>query len=239
MCDPLTIGGMALTGVSMAANSVADASRRRAADDATGRAAMADMMFQQRSAAINNASRERFADFGGKQEAKAQELGDYFKQQGEGAGSAPSATPVQPTEGGGKGIIANERAKQTGLARAHTGQQGEALGSLRAFDSTMGDANRGLARDAGALDQNLNFQRGTMNLLPGQLAEAQRAGGMAALFGDLARGGGRIMTGAGMMRPLNTTSLTAAPFSDSLVPNSIPRMFNSAGSNLYDLFGGR
>lgn len=231
--DPITLAGLGLTGGSILANIFADDARQRAFDQTMRNADFTNMAFQGAANATNARARDRYADFGGKMATKGKSLGDYFISQSNPAGGgSTSAVPMaQASAAPGSKIMANEQAKQTGAARAYNDQQGRALGDFRAFGETMGDAERGVARDAGDLAMLLDQWRGANKLVPMQLADSQRAGSGMGLAADLMRGGGRLMMGYGMQKPLVDPG--AAPFSTSMVPNSVSSLRDV---NLFDLF---
>lgn len=197
--DPFTLGGLALQGGSIFANMFADDARRRAYDDAMRNAGYTDLAFQGGLNDILGRAENRYANFGGSMAAKNADLGRYFTgQSSPAAGQKASAVPAQGAPKPSSAIMANESAKQSGLAQAFSDQQGRALGNLRSFDQTLGDVNRGVNRDFGDLSRLLSFRRGAANLLPGQVANAQRAGGAWQGLADLFGGAGKLALNYGL-----------------------------------------
>lgn len=224
MFDPITLGiSGALAGGSILANMFADKKRQQASDLADRNAFFTSLAFQNqanqiradalaRSNAINEQARNRYANFTGDMAAAGKDLGSYFSSAAQSGAPSPGVVAVPTIGGPDSPAVAAERAKQMGLAKAFTDQQGAALGNLRSFDTTMGTANRNVGRDAQllernltqagqALDQNLMAQRNVMNLLPQQMADAQNAGSGWGTVADLMRGGGKVALGYGMQQP--------------------------------------
>lgn len=201
--DPISLGVAAtLTGGGVLANMFADRKRREAAQLAQRNADLTDAAYAQQAQGVNANALGRYSDFGGNLATESRSLGDYFSGAAAPGGSGSTvflSSPSTPSSG----VLAGERAKQLGETSAFTGQQGRALGGLRAFDTTLGTANRGVARDAQSLAQILSNRKNVLNLLPRQLADAENAGGFAGTLADLFRGGGKIATSYALNRPSN------------------------------------
>jgi hypothetical protein len=232
--NPITLGGLALTGGSVIANLFRDDDQRRQRELALRNAEMMDAAYAQQGQEILGRARNRYAGFGAGMDQRGRELGDYFVSQSVPAqgGGNTSAVPVQGASKPTSGIMAGETAKQTGNAQAYNTQQGKALGNLRGFDQYLGDTNRMVGRDFNELATNQNFRRGNLNLLPAQLAAAQGANRGLGTIADLLRGGGNILT-AYSMQP-GVPGPNEKPFSRSLVPNSFGGLRKV---NIFDLFG--
>lgn len=199
MCDVTGLamagGGALLQGASAAARSsgaskVAKARSRVMAEE-RGRQQALD----QEAAGINNGSRERYRNFGGEQDARAQQLGDYFK------GRADASAP--PVDGSllpqsGSNVVNLETAKQSDKARAFTDGQGEALGNLRAFGDLLGTKSREQARDAITIGQIGGYKQGLAALLPAELEVANGAGGKQNQLGDLLNVGSSFLINKGL-----------------------------------------
>lgn len=149
--------------------------------------------------ALNAQSQDRYVDFGGQQDARASELGQYFSdqqiEQGD-ANQAASSQQVIPQSS--SNIVVAEEAKQRGQARDFANRQGEALGDLRSFGDLLGEIGRSQARDASQIGQIGGFKRGSANVLPFELEAANNEGGTAKLFGDILGLGGSVALGAGV-----------------------------------------
>ena len=196
MCDPLTIGGIILTAGSTVANTIAANKVDRARAEAMRAERTRQGKLDQENDALNLTSRERYQDFEGQQNERGTQLGDYFAEN-EAASAAADHQAVDamlPTSG--SAITVQEAQKQSGLAKAFTDQQGQALGNLRAFGDVLGGIGREQARDAGSIGQINSFKRASSGLVPLEMEAANEAGAGARMFGDILNlGGGLLMNG--------------------------------------------
>lgn len=238
MCDPLTLGGIALTVASTGANYFA----QQQANDARSGALAAERIRQQgldqEAAALNATSQDRFEGFQDKQQERAQSLTDMFTQQRAELPPAAAAMPASSSN-----LVVQNETRERGEARDRTNQVGAALGNLRAFGDVLGETSRLQGRDASQVGQIGNFKRGSSNILGMELDAASQAGSGLRTLGDVLGGLGRIGVAAG---------LGGAPASASnFVPNAAsPYAFGSGGytgmgpfmnpgsGSRFNLFGG-
>lgn len=193
MCDPLTIAGIALTGVSTAANYMAQSRVQDARDDAMAAERIRQQGLDREADAINEQSQDRYEDFEGKQTETSNSLADYFVDQEMEAPTADAALP--PTA---SNIVVQEQQKQQDKAKAFTDKTGAALGQLRSFGDLLGDTSRLQARDASRIGQIGRFKQGSSNVLGYELDAANSAGGALGMIGDIAGGLGGVATSAGL-----------------------------------------
>ncbi|MDK4729335.1 hypothetical protein [Rhizobium phaseoli] len=193
MCDPLTIAGVALSGVSTALNAAAQSKIQGARDDAMAAERIRQKGLDQEADALNTTSRDRYQNFEGQQADKSAQLGDYFTGQEVAQPSAEAALPTTSSN-----ITVQEVNKQKGQAKDFTNRTGTALGELRSFGDLLGDVSRLQARDAGSIGQIGSFKKGSSAVLPYELEAANSKGGGLKLFGDILGGLGGIATSAGL-----------------------------------------
>ncbi|MGF7008101.1 hypothetical protein [Aminobacter sp. BE322] len=193
MCDPLTIAGVALTGLSTGINYAAQAKVQRARDDAMAAERIRQNQLDQEAQALNVQSQDRYQDFQGQQDERSGQLGQFFTGQEVAEPTAAEALPAS-----GSNITVREEAKQRGQAREFTDKTGTALGELRSFGDLLGEIGRAQAQDASLVGQIGGFKRGSSNVLPLELDEANRKGDSLKLFGDLAGGFGGLALNAGL-----------------------------------------
>jgi len=193
MCDPLTIASLALTAGSTAANYAANQSVEAARNDALAAERIRQGTLNQEADALNLTSQDRYQDFAGQQEAKSQQLGDYFSSQ-----SVPEPTVGSGLPSSSSNIVINEENKQRGKSKDFTDKTGAALGELRAFGDVLGGISRSQAQDASQIGQLGNFKAGSSNVVPFELDEASHAGDGMKLFGDILGGLGSVGTMAGL-----------------------------------------
>lgn len=154
--------------------------------------------YDQEAQGLNKKSREQYTDFGGKQEAKAKSLGDYFTAPAPDGVNQDAAAALPSTDS--SDIVTQEMDKQANAARMFTDQQGAALGNLRAFGDTLGDTSREQGRNASLVGQIGGFKRGSSNITPLELDKASQAGSGLQLFGDILGGLGSIGTSYGLTK---------------------------------------
>lgn len=195
MCDPITIAGIAATVGSTVVNSMATGQANAARNDVLAAERIRQGGLDREAQALNVASQDRYEDFGGQQEIRAQTLGDYF--------AAPAPDAVNQTAGtnmpsGSSNIEVREMAKQSAKAKSFTDQQAQALGDLRSFGDLLGDTSRMQSRDASLVGQIGGMKRGSSGVIPLELDQASRAGDGLKVFGDILGGVGSIATGYGL-----------------------------------------
>jgi hypothetical protein len=200
MCDPLTIAGIALTAGSEVANYSANQRATSARNSALSAERLRQQKYQQQAAALNLTSQNRYEDFGGQEDQKAKQLGDYFTAQSTspapGAAGGPPAADAMPAST--SNIAVQEEAKQRGQATAFTDASAKALGNLRSFGDLLGGIGRSQARDAGQIAQIGNFETGSSGVLPYELDAAGHSGDGTKTFADILGGLGSMATGAGL-----------------------------------------
>lgn len=218
MCDPITIAGVALTGLSAGLGSMAQNKVAGARADALAAERIRQQGFQQQQQTLNTQAQDRYQDFGAKQDEKAKSLSSYFTT-AQPSAPAPALAALPASE---SNLVVQEQGKQADAAKARTDQIGAALGDLRSFGDLLGSTSRMTARDAGYVGQIGNFMRGSQSVLPYELDAASRAGDQMSFLGSLARGLGATGVSAGLSgNPFAgalpaTAPLVAAPGSRAL-----------------------
>lgn len=234
MCDPLTIAGLALTAGSTVANYAANQQVQAARNDALAAERIRQNTLDQEAAAINAQSQDRYQNFEGQQEQKAQQLGDYFAGQEVAEPTTAEALPTSTSN-----ITVQEENKQRGQAREFTDAQGRALGNLRAFGDLLGGLGRLQARDASLVGQIGSFKAGSSGVVPYELDEASRAGDGLKLFGDVLGGLGSVGTMAGLSGgSLFGIGAAAKPAANVAIGPAIAAAGTSPGLRLGSLYGG-
>lgn len=224
MCDPMTIAGIALTGLSTGLNAAAQSNIQGARDDAMAAERIRQRGYDNQADAINTQSRERYADFEGQQADKSGQLADYFTSQDVAEPSAEAALPTSASN-----ITVREENKQRGAAKDFTDKTGTALGELRSFGDLLGGISRLQARDAGTIGQLGGFKRGSSNVLGLELDNANNAGNGMKMFADIAGGLGSIGTSAGLSGGnLGGLFKSSDPWAG---------MRSAGGGSLFSLFG--
>lgn len=194
MCDPLTIAGIALSGASVAANSIAASQQEAATNRALEQHRAKQTALQQEANALNETSRKTYDGFGQQQEQRSNELGSYLNKQLDATPATPGAEPAQTASN----ITVQEEARQRGSARAYSRQQAGALGEMRGFGDLLGTLSRQQARSAGEVGQLGGFMSGNSAVLPLQLDAASHAGDTMATIGGIAGGFGKLGLSAGL-----------------------------------------
>jgi hypothetical protein len=217
MCDPISIAGLVATAGSTVANSMAAGRANRAREDVLAAERIRQGGYDQEAQALNAKSQDEYTDFGAKQEAKAQSLGDYFAAPPTDGLSMSAAAALPSTDS--NDVVTREMDKQSGKAKAFTDQQAGALGNLRAFGDVLGDTTRTQARNAAQIGQIGGFKRGSSNVTPLELDKASQAGSGLKMFGDILGGLGSIGTSYGLTRGAGAAAQTGA----SLAPASSMR----------------
>lgn len=196
MCDPITLGGLALSIGSTVAGSVAqgqvDDARSGRMSAERGRQAQ----YNQQADAINDRSQGRYGNFQEQEDAKAKEVADFYKANTSALPTGGSTSGAMPEAG--SNILVQEGKKQMDRVGRFGTQQSEALGKLRSFGDTLGGISREQSKDAGELGKLGSFRRGSAGVLPLELEEANSAGNDMKLFADILGGAGKVGTMAGL-----------------------------------------
>jgi hypothetical protein len=189
---------VALSVGSTIANTIAANKVDKARADAMAAERIRQGKLDQENAALNETSRDRYTDFGGQQEESASKLGDYFTENEAAAAQNDQRAVDAMLPTSGSEITIQEAGKQSGLAKAFTDQQGEALGKLRSFGDVLGGIGREQARDAGSIGQINSFKRASSGIVPLELEAANSAGNGMKLFGDILGAGGSLLMNGGL-----------------------------------------
>ena len=192
MCDPMTLAGIALTGLSTGLNHMANQQVESAREGAMAAERIRQQALDQQADALNLQSQDRYQGFDDKQEERSKTLGSYFTDQV----ATPPVAAAMPASGSNITVQAENKAR--GDARERTDQIGNALGQLRSFGDLLGDTSRLQARDAGQIGQIGGFKRGSSNVLGMELDAANSAGSGMRLGADLAGGFGKLGMSAGL-----------------------------------------
>ena len=202
MCDPITIAGVALTAGSVAANSYAQSQVTKARNEALSAERMRQARYDRETDVLNAQSRERYKGFGGQQDQRGQDLGQYFQDQKAAESTANQQAAAELANSAlpqsSSNLTVSNEAAQRQKATAFTNAQGEALGNLRSFGDLMGDIGRSQARDASLIGQISGFKQGSANVLPYELEAANQKGNGAKLFGDVLGMAGSVGLSAGL-----------------------------------------
>lgn len=228
MCDPLTLGGAALTAISTGMQYAQQNAVQKARDDAMAAERIRQSGFDQQAAALNATAQDRFQNFEQQQGEKATTLKNYFVKQDVPEPNKDMALPVTDSN-----ITVREEQKQRGKAEDFTNRTGEALGQLRSFGDLLGDISRLQSRDAGAIGQIGGFKQGSKAVLPFELEAANAKGAGLGLFGKIlgAAGGAGInagLSGGGFGGGLGGLFGGASPtvYATANVPVPTPRPAN-------------
>lgn len=200
MCDPLTIGGIALSVGSTVMNNSAQNATRRAREDAMAAERMRQRQFDDESYGLNTQSQDRYGNFGEQQEERRKSLADMFNEQAGDENRLPEtgfegSTAASPTS---SNITIREQNRQLDRAGEFSRQQGDALGNLRSFGDLLGGIGRQQGRDAGQIGMVGGFKRASQNILPLELEAANNAGRSRGLFGDILGGLGGLAMQRGL-----------------------------------------
>lgn len=221
---PLIIGAGATIGSSLL-NNAANSKVNKARNNVLGAERARQAELDAEAAGVNKGARERYVDFSGQQDARAQTLGDMFRP-----AASPAAPGVMP-ETTSK-LIGDAVTARMGEAKAFGDQQGQALGNLRAFGDVMGTINRAQGRDAGTIGQIGNFKRGSADVSTLELEDAGHAGDKLKFFGDILAGVGKIglMAGLGGLAPAAAAGGAAATGAGAVAngASSVASAFGSA-----------
>lgn len=151
--------------------------------------------FDREQQALVAASQGRYENYGAKQEANAETLGDFITGQSR-AEVDPAATGIIP--GSDSNVTVLEEARQKQKARGETDKNAVRLGDVLSFGETLGDTLRLQGRDASQIGQIGSFRRGSQNVLPYELDAASHAGDKAAFGADILRGLGSVASMYGL-----------------------------------------
>lgn len=141
---------------------------------------------------LNTQSQDRFVDWGGQQDTRADELATMFAA----SVDDPNTASVLPASA--SNIVNKETANQKAAAQEYVDQQSGALADMRSFGSLLGETSLMQGRDAAKVGQLGGFKIGSQGIVPYELDDANRAGDGAKMFADLLRLGGTVATGAGI-----------------------------------------
>ncbi|WP_068314929.1 hypothetical protein [Polycladidibacter hongkongensis] len=191
MCDPMTIAGIALSGVSAAANGARQSAIQDARDDAMAAERIRQKGFWGEQLKLNDESRAEFEDFEDKRQLETQSLQSLFETNAD-TGAQPALMPDSSE------IVNVNTAKQSARAKQHTDRQAKTLAALRSFGNVLGDANIERAKDAQEIGMIGGLSRGSQSVLPMELEAANSAGAGAGLIADIAGGLGSVMTSGGL-----------------------------------------
>lgn len=224
MCDPLTLTSAALLAGGTAANYYGQTQAASARDDVLAAERIRQRGYDKEADALNRKSQGLYENFGDKQAQTGSDLQAMFRD-----ASAPATTPpagqtaapqdVMPSST--SNIVNREQAKQQGLADAFTGQQADALGSLRSFGELMGGNSREQAKNASLLSQILGFKTGSSRVAGLETEQASHAGDGWSFAGDVARGLGSL----GM-----TVGLSGGPLASSLDSMFTPKALGTGAA---------
>ncbi|MVS97888.1 hypothetical protein [Devosia marina] len=192
MCTPLIVAGLALTAGSMVANSVAQSQIDTARNDVLHAELSRQQGYDAQINDLNTQSQDRFVDWEGQQDARADDLASMFAS----SVDDPNMSAMLPTSA--SNIVNNETAKRKADAQEFVDQQSGALANMRSFGDLLGETSLLQGRDTAKVGQLGGFKIGSQGLVPYELDEANRAGDGAKFFGDLLRLGGTVATGAGI-----------------------------------------
>lgn len=198
MCDVASIAGIVLTAGSTVANTIAANQQAKARDQALAAERIRQGKLDRENEALNQTSRDRYQDFEGQQQERGSKLADYFTENEANTADANQQAVQDMLPTSGSNITVREQAKQSGLAKAFTDQQGQALGNLRAFGDVLGGIGRQQARDASSIGQINSFKRASSGIVPLELEAANEKGAGARLFGDLLGLGGGLALNKGL-----------------------------------------
>lgn len=197
MCDPISIIGAALSVGSAVMNYSAQSKVDSARSNVMAAERIRQQGLDQEATAYNERSRNRYEGFEDQQDTKSKTLGEMFKEPGVGHNGGPplEEQSIAPSD---SGIVTSEVAKKSGQAKAYTDNQADKLGELRAFGDLLGGVSRDQARDAGYVGQIGGFKRGSSNIVPFELEEANNAGNSMRFLGDIMGGLGKVGVSAGL-----------------------------------------
>lgn len=239
MCNPLAIVGVALTAASTVANTVAANQVQKARNDALAAERIRQQGYQREADAANLHARTEYQDFGGQQDERGKQLGDYFQQQTIDENTAnqqaaeAQANAVLPDA---SGIVVAEDKKQADNARDFTNAQATALGNLRSFGDLMGEKGRVQARDAMTVGQIGGFMKGSSSVLPYELEAANNAGRGANFLGDLLGMGSQFALGKGLQGSYAPTATTLPSSGASLAAGRAIDRATMPGYSAYSLY---
>lgn len=239
MCDPASIGGIVLTGLSTALNASAQSKVQAARDDAMAAERQRQTLLDREAYAVNNESRNTYKDVDKKEGKRSKALSEYFTAQ---KVEAPKES-LLPTSA--SNVTVQEEGKQRAQAADFTKRTGDALGQLRSFGDLMADNSLNQAQGAMQVGQIAGYKRGSSDVLSYELDDANRAGDGLKLFGDIVSGVGGLALSKGLSGPAATTfkpnstlgAVIGANPAGTVVTPTIPaprdRLVNSMSPTLY------
>lgn len=197
MCDPVTIGSIALTGAGIAANSIAAGEAAAARDEALAAERHRQAQFDQQLAEKNAQSLNRYDNIEGQQAQKSNEIGDYLLNQVK--PQTPQEQPAQQNDVQSQSnVTVQNEARKKAEAQSYSDQQAQALGKYRSFGDVLSDLSRGVGRDTAGIGQLAGFKSGSNNALNLELADASHAGDGMGTLGSVLTGLGGIGINAGL-----------------------------------------
>jgi lambda family phage tail tape measure protein len=145
MCEPITLAGIALSIAGTVVNSIAASEVAEARASAMEAERQRQKGYQDEAAAVNAQSLKRYSNADADITAAAQKATDTVKTTQEHTADANTMAGSQmPTSS--SDIVNSETTNQMAKSKAYTGQQAEALGTLRGFGDMLGEASRGQAQ---------------------------------------------------------------------------------------------
>jgi hypothetical protein len=173
---------MFLSAASTGANALARRKQEGARRSALSGERRRQAGFDREIGGLNTRSQDRYLDFAGQEAETAKRLGDYLAAQSVVGPTDPNV--MAPSR---NAIVTREAANRSADAAQFVGQQGRALGTMRAFGDLLGDIGLQQGRDASQIGQLAGFKRASTGILPFELeAAAQRGKGLQTLADILA-----------------------------------------------------
>lgn len=219
MCDPVTLGSIGLMLAGTGANVIGQNQVQNARNDALSAERIRQAALDKEAAATQEASRQRFDNYGEQQDQRSSELAKLYRDTQAQVVAPQAAAEAAPTAGADS-VVARERAKQQNKTDTFNNQQADAQGAVSGFGDLLGQKSRELARDAGKIGQIGSFKKGSSQALAYELQDANSAGNMWSFLGDLGRGLGSVGVAYGLRAPAaaatNTVTRATLPLSTSI-----------------------
>lgn len=228
MCDPVTIGSIALTVASAGLNSLAQSKVASARNDAMAAERIRQKNLEKESAAVATQSQDRYQNFNDQQGERSGKLATMFNAQ-EAAPPVAAAMPASSSN-----LVVQNESDRRAEARDAVDRVGDARAELRAFGDLLGDKTRATARDSGLIDQISGFKKGSAAVLPYELEAANSKGNTLRLFGDLVGGFGKVGLMSGLSGGSNPL-LSGGPMQLQRTASAAP-MSNISSAPLFQLY---
>ena len=193
MCDPVTIGSIALSVAGAGVNALAQNRVAGARNDALAAERIRQQGFDREAQALATQSQDRFQNFEQDQIERGGQLAQMFTAQ---TAALPPGAPMMPQSS--SNIVVQNEAARRGEARDMTDRVGTARADMRAFGDILGDKTRLMARDSSQIGQIGGFKRGSSRVLPFELEAANSQGNNFRMLGDVLGGMGRVGLAAGL-----------------------------------------